>query len=513
MSIVRRIDAIAEGVPGKIAHRYRSGSLSYGELRDKSDALANFLQIRYPDNRPIIVFGHKQCEMVLCFIACAKAGHPYIPVDSSLPAERLAEIVVNSCASVLLGVEDTVGLSILHDVAPSFHVLGRGELTRILREYAGTKPERRHDSAEIHPYYIIYTSGSTGKPKGVQIPESALESFVAWGSDFLKIGADEVFLNQANFSFDLSVADLYLSLCNGGTLHSLDREQMSDYKEFMADLGGSGITIWVSTPSFANMALFDKAFGRSLLPELRSFFFCGETLPNSIAERLRQRFPGANVFNTYGPTEATVAVTQVLIDGAVLAGCDSLPVGTIKPGCEILILDGSGGRVPEGIAGEIVIVGDSVGTGYVNSEEATKMAFFNQELGGKVLRAYRTGDEGWLESGMLHYKGRMDFQVKLHGYRIELGDIESNLRKLRSVADCLVVPHRIEGQIDYLVAFVALSEGFEETGLKAILAIKDGLRNFVPDYMVPKRIVIKGTLPMTANGKADRKLLEAEANQ
>jgi D-alanine--poly(phosphoribitol) ligase subunit 1 len=319
-----------------------------------------------------------------------------------------------------------------------------------------------------------------------------------------------VWLNQAPFSFDLSVMDLYGALVSGATLHSIDAATAANPRHLHDDLAASDLTIWVSTPSFADLCLADPSFDATLLPRLRLFLFCGETLPPTTAAALLVRFPTAKVVNTYGPTESTVAVTSVVIGPDHLDGT-ALPVGVAKPGTTILIRDDADGVVPAGTLGEIVIAGDTVSIGYLHRPDLTSTAFTTVDVEGIPTPAYRTGDLGHLDpDGMLHFAGRLDGQIKLHGYRIELEDVENNLRRVDEVLQAAVVAVRnAAGAITHLHAFVQLASVPGGSPLAVATALKKRLRTYVPDYMVPKVITVLDRIPMTGNGKADRSALLA----
>ena len=476
--------------------------LTYEELDRYSSRLAGWLLEQYgSDHTPIVVYGHKSAFMLVCFFACAKAGHAYCPVDQSLPRSRFADILAAVQPPVVLCTQDP-GFAVPNAVG-----------AQAIAETACSQGPLAPPEAALAPgdtYYIIFTSGSTGTPKGVEIPRRCLENFLDWSSGLagpMEQKAGKVFLNQAPFSFDLSVLDTYTSLDCGGTLRTLDRSVQDDYAALMAFLKDSRAAYWISTPSFADMCLAEEQFGQGLLPELEAFLFCGETLNCSTADKLLHRFPRAKVINTYGPTESTVAVTDVEITPALAAGPAALPVGRPKPGTRLAILAESGAPLPEGAHGEIVILGDTVGAGYFRRPDLTERAFFTQTEDGQALRAYRTGDIGWLQGGMLYFSGRADGQLKLHGYRIELGDIEENLMRLPGIGRAVVLPSIREGKVKSLTGYV---EGRPAGGdrLAAVRQIKDQLRQLLPDYMVPKKIVFLDRLPVTANGKTDRKALK-----
>ena len=318
------------------------------------------------------------------------------------------------------------------------------------------------------------------------------------------------FVNQAPFSFDLSVMDLYTSLACGGTLHTMTKKMQEDYNAMFEHFKQSDINVWVSTPSFADMCLSDRKFSGELIPNLEVFLFCGEVLTTATVSKLHQRFPKAKVINTYGPTESTVAVTDIeitpeLLENIISQG-KSLPVGHEKKGTIIEIHGEQGEILEEGQQGEIIIIGDTVSTGYYKRDDLTKKAFFQCERNGIKYRAYHTGDAGYLKEGQLFYNGRIDLQVKLHGYRIEVEDIENNMLRLPQISHAVVLPNMKDGKVKSLTAFVTGDKG-EKSDLEFSRQIKTELKEIIPAYMVPKKIKYVDNIPMNSNGKADRKYL------
>jgi len=513
--------------PERLAHRNAESVLTYASLENASNAAALWLhelcQARgIARQTPVVVYGHKENEMLVLFIACVKAGHPYIPVDSSVPTERLRKIIEASGARVVLSplhVPDGIASNevIIEDL---ISLEGQDSL---LNGYRFEVPPSAWQVQLDEVYYIIYTSGSTGVPKGVQLTLRALESFLNWvNSAYLPEERREVFLNQAPFSFDLSVMDVYMSLSTGGTLWSVDKYQIASPKELFASFAASKISYWVSTPSFAEVCLMDPSFNETLLPQVRRFLFCGEILTHDCASKLTERFPRATVENLYGPTEATVAVTNLTITPDILSAFNPLPVGKAKPDALVLICDSeqltagiasSQGHLPhrpevlpEGEAGELIIAGPNVSVGYLNNTEQTEKAFFSWQERGVTWNAYRTGDAGLFKEGLLFYKGRLDLQIKLHGYRIELGEIEETLRRIPMVDNAVVIPIELRGKVAYLQAFITVNKPVVDE-FKAIIALREDLRQRLPDYMIPRRFKFLEKMPMTPNGKADRRAL------
>ena len=478
MTLIERIDHWALVAPEATAHISDGRTLTYGELRRHSDALACYPTERLgKDGRPIAVLGHREPEMLIAFLGAVKSGRPYVPLDTAFPQQRIDKILETSRAALVLTPKDILQFSALQVRGPARGVQGD------------------------EPFYILFTSGSTGEPKGVIITLACLEHFITWmlaEQRFTQLG--EVFLNQAPFSFDLSVMDLYCSLATGGTLFSISRDRIANPKELYRALASSGVTTWVSTPSFAQMCLVEEKFGEAMLPRVRRFLFCGETLPPQTAAQLLKRFPKAEVWNMYGPTEATVATTSMRVDAAILERYSPLPVGHAMPGTEILLVNRNREVVPPDERGGIIIAGPNVSPGYLARPDLTADAFFQH----RGQRAYRTGDFGRFRNGLLFFEGRMDEQIKLSGYRIELGDVEANLRALATVRDAVVLPVIKDGAAQSLAAFVVLAVRDDASHFNLSQRLRKQLSERLPAYMLPRKFAFFDTFPMTANGKVDR---------
>ena len=508
MNILEAINSHACAHPDRVAYVANAtdgaSSLTWGDLGVYSDRLASHFMTVAPDSVPVIVYGHKDPLMIASFVACSKSGRAYVPVDTSVPVGRLGDIIDEVRPSLILAIEELPDLP-----CGDATVLGKADVERIAR--AGDV--RDLAGCGVGPddvYYIIFTSGSTGKPKGVQITRDCLDNFVRWGQTLCAHAANEgyVFVNQAPFSFDLSVMDLYLSLSLGGTEFALEKKLLESMGTLFGRLRDSQASVWVSTPSFVEMCLADPSFTAELLPRLRTFLFCGETLTNRTAERLIEAFPQAEVYNTYGPTESTVAVTGILVTPDVSREHVPLPVGVPKKGTTIRIIDPDGNELPEGEKGEIQIVGDSVSVGYFADEERTRKAFSTFEVDGTWYRSYRTGDEGYVRDGLLFYSGRIDLQIKMHGYRIELEDIEANISKLEGVSRVAVLPVRKpDGTVRSLTAYLVMDRPAAEYSSKEVRGLRKLLADHLPSYMIPKKLRVVDGLPVTNNGKVDRKAL------
>ncbi|MEY5027246.1 MAG: hypothetical protein RLZZ244_2774 [Verrucomicrobiota bacterium] len=485
--LLDRIDSWGAACPERLAHVSAGRLLSWEALVERSNALALWMDARLQGiPGPVAFRGHKEPEMLVGFLATVKSGRAYVPMDASIPEQRVERIVEGASAALVLTPEE---LGQILDGLPRW-------------EEGSGRPAKRVEGED--PFYILFTSGSTGEPKGVVITLSNLTAFVDWllgEHQFAPQG--EVFLNQAPFSFDLSVMDLFGSLVTGGTLASVTKEELSNLKALYGRLASAEVTTWVSTPSFAQMCLIEKGFHAGMLPRMRRFLFCGETLAPETAFQLLERFPEAEVWNTYGPTEATVATTSVRVDRALLERFSPLPVGYEMPGTRVVVLDENGVELLEGERGEIVIAGPNVSPGYLRRPELTGKVF--GAWGG--ARSYRTGDWGRKKEGLIFFEGRMDGQVKVNGYRIELGDLEANLRGLAEIADAVVLPVQKGGRVESLAAFVVLSGAKEGSDFECAARLKTRLGERLPAYMLPRKFHFLEAFPMTPNGKADRRKL------
>ena len=237
-----------------------------------------------------------------------------------------------------------------------------------------------------------------------------------------------------------------------------------------------------------------KSFCSELTPNIESFLFCGEVLPGKLCAQLNERFPNAKVLNTYGPTEATVLVTAVWIEPEMHDDPRGVPIGRPVEGTTLRLDNG-----------ELLILGEQVGHGYFERPDLTAQRFFTDPDTG--LRGYRTGDLCTEENGLYYYRGRKDNQLKLHGHRIEIEDIESNLMRIENVAQAAVLPVYEDGRVQYLAAFLLLEHDDGLTSLKRTVEIKKRAAEFLPAYMIPRKLVVLDAFPLNTNGKVDKKEL------
>jgi len=482
---------------------------TYGDLKKDSDSLAAHIdRLGLPDKSPVVVFGGQEYEMLATFVALTKSGHAYIPIDSHSALERVAAIVEVAEPSLIIAINDFP----LADVtAPIFSA---EQVQTAFRE--GASYELSHPVQGDDNYYIIFTSGTTGKPKGVQISHNNLLSFTNWMITDKEFATPErpQMLAQPPYSFDLSVMYWAPTLALGGTLFALPSAVTQDFKQLFETILSLPIAIWTSTPSFADMALLSDDFNSQKLPQLTHFYFDGEELTVKTAQKLRDRFPRARIINAYGPTEATVALSAVAVTDEMLQNCKRLPIGYTKADSPTFVIDEEGKKVPNGQQGEIIVCGPAVSKGYLNNPEKTAEAFFEFE----GLSAYHTGDVGSMtDEGLLLYGGRMDFQIKFNGFRIELEDVSQNLNKSKYIDSAVAVPrYNKDHKVQNLLAYVILKDGVAEQFEREIditKAIKEDLQDIMMSYMMPSKFLYRETLPLTPNGKIDIKGLISEVNK
>ena len=498
MDVIEEIRKQALENGDRIAFVSRAGKLTYRELWEKSGRLAGYIEQRMGDNKePVMVYGHKHPLMLVCFLACVRSGRAYCPVDENTPADRITMIASQIGKPLVMNTSSYREPDVINSDNDNDDVIvSPDEINRETENNDVCTSDNYCKGEDV--FYIIFTSGSTGRPKGVQITTNNLNAYLKWAMSLgggIQPGA--VFLNQAPYSFDLSVMDLYLSLTTGGTIVAIDHDLLQDIAAMVRFIGQHKVEYWVSTPSFVELCRGAPQFTQTAIPTLKAFLFCGETLPNETAKYLLDAFPKAKVINTYGPTETTVCVTQVEITREMTESATPLPVGIPGPSTKILI---------DSETDEIIISGRTVSPGYYKDPEKTAKAFLQTNANG--VRAYRTGDAGhWDEQGRLYCDGRLDHQIKLHGYRMELEDIEANIERLEGVIKTVVIPVYKEGTIQSLTAYIVREKMQISGDYEGRKQIREGLKELLPSYMIPRRIRFIDELPMTENGKLDRKKL------
>lgn len=499
MNVLESIDKFSQ--TNRIAVKCLDEQLTYKELKEYSDKIAMYLLKEFRDDRtPVIIYGNKENYILPIMMGALKSGRAYIPLDVTFPENRVKEIIEEIKPKIIFNFTNA-SLELSHVLE-----IRRYEVEDIFNMYINEIPSKDTWVKDEDNCYILFTSGSTGKPKGVQINKRNIDSFTKWFEEFLEFNdSEEKILNQVSYSFDVSVIPIYMGLGNGKTLFSLNKDTLEDLKILFTELTNSNINYWVSTPALAEICSKFDDFNEIKINKLSKFIFAGEVLTKKLVKDLMKKFPNAKIINGYGPTEATVLISAIEISDKMIECEKGIPIGYPIDSCELNIIDEQGNKLKPGEKGELIVIGDSVSNGYINNSGMTNKVFFKTIKG---EQGYKTGDLAYYEDGIIYYCGRKDFQIKLNGFRIEIEDIENNLRKLKNIKNTVVFPvFNEEHKISHLTAFVVLNYDNELSNLKNSTLIKDELKKLIPSYMIPRNIKILSEFPLNTNGKIDRKKL------
>jgi len=495
------IEAQAARTPASTAVVFDSERLSYRELDQRSNQLARRLRrLGAGSETTVGVLFERGLEMMVGLLGVLKAGAAYIPIDPEYPRERVKGIVRDARPVLLLTQERLLSkLDGLGDEAPAVVCLERD------REVIAAESTDRVDSG-VTPEnlaYVIYTSGSTGRPKGVQVSHRAICNRLLWMQRRFPLDPDDVLLQKTVYGFDASVWELFLPLMAGARVVMARPGGHRDAGYLVDEVKRSGVTVLQMVPSMLEVLLEER--GIEECKSLRRVYCGGEALSERLRERFYELMGWAGLTNLYGPTEASIDATyHHCAPGERRAG-QTVPIGTPISNIRIYLLDGEMQPVPVGVGGELYIGGDGLARGYLSRPGLTAERFvpdpFGAEPGGRL---YRTGDVArYLEGGVIEYLGRADQQVKVRGFRIELGEIEAALNVYPGVRQCVVVAREDAPGEKRLVAYVVGEVGAAPEAAELRVYLKERL----PEYMVPQAFVSLDALPLTANGKLDRKAL------
>ena len=494
-TLMELFEAQAERSGGAVAVVYEEEEISYRELNERANQVGHYL--RELGVGPEVRVGlcvERSAEMVVGLLGILKAGGVYVPLDPEYPVERLRYMLEDAQASV---------------VVTQDHLLERltgsgAQVFCIDSEWSKAGRQSRENPAVRvgveNAVYVIYTSGSTGRPKGVVVCHRATVNHMKWMQSSYQITVEDRVLQKTPFGFDASVWEFFWPLLEGGQLvmgrTSLDR----DPERLLEIVESKGISILQVVPALLSH-LTQQRLGRTKRTSLRKLFVGGEVLSIGLAEETPARL-GVEVTNLYGPTEATIDATSWECKRGV--GSSSIPIGAPIANMKVYVLDRDLEPVPVGVGGELYIAGAGLARGYLNRPGLTAERFVADPYGEAGSRMYRTGDLAkWRADGNLEYLGRVDEQVKIRGFRIELGEIEAAIMRHPEVREArVIVREDVEGE-KRLVGYVVASAGGSVDGAE----LRRHAEEILPDYMVPSAIVMMEELPLTANGKLDRKAL------
>jgi amino acid adenylation domain-containing protein len=443
----------------------------------------------------VAVLAERSPELVAAFLAILKAGGAYLPLDPAYPTERLAFMLEDAGAPLLL-TDDPGRTGALERAVP---ILVLDPSWSAWADQPTSDPAPQATGEDLA--YVMYTSGSTGTPKGVCIPQRAISRLVV-NADYVALRADDVVAQASNASFDAATFEIWGALLCGARLVVVPRETLLAGDALAGAIEGQGITtLFLTTALFNELA----RLAPPALRRLRHLLFGGEAVDPRAVRRVLAEAPPGRLLHVYGPTETTTFATWQLVT-AVPEGATTVPIGRPLANTTAYVLDPHRRAVPIGVPGELYLGGPGVALGYLDRPELTAEKFVPDPFSPEPsARLYRTGDLVRTRAdGAIEFLGRLDQQVKLRGFRIELGEIEAALSSHPAVRDAVVAVHEDELGTRRLVAYVVPGrEPLPVDDLRAALGAR------LPDYMVPAAFVALGALPLTVNGKLDRRALPA----
>ncbi len=501
-----RFQAQALAHPERIAAQCGRQALSYDELNRRANRWAHrLIECGVGPESRVAICLDRSCEMLVALLAVLKAGGAYVPLDPAYPSQRLAFMLEDSGAQVVLTQAAHRSRLAPAAIAAGATVLALDEA----QPSPSTAPHASQDpdavSTGLAPQrlaYVIYTSGSTGRPKGVMVEHAGLRNYLDWAARCYAPAQGS--LVSSSLCFDATITSLLAPLLVGGTVRLLSESgQAEELLAWLQEPAGCGLV--KITPAHLD-ALGKRIQASGAQPRAGVFVVGGEALPASTVRLWRELQPGVRIVNEYGPTETVVGCTIYDVPEA-LPDAVSTPIGAPLANARIYVLDERGRPAPVGAAGEIHIGGAGVARGYLGRPELTAERFLPDPfLADPSARMYKTGDLGrWRADGMLEYLGRNDFQVKIRGFRIELGEIQAQLEQCPGVRDAAVLAREDVPGDKRLVAYVVAEPGRELSAER----VRARLAQTLAEHMLPSAYVWLDRLPLTANGKLDRAALPA----
>ncbi len=476
---------------------YKDSFLSYSELDRRANQLARHLiALGVGPDRLVGLYFRRTPEMIVALLATLKAGGAYLPLDPGYPEERLAYMLQDAQVSVLLTtreMRESLNVQLPHVVCFD------EDLNLLDHENDAPLPNQVKPN---HLAYVIYTSGSTGRPKGVMITHRGAVNYLSWATAAYRVAEGTGAPVHSSIAFDLTVTSLFTPLLCGRSVILVDEEAgLLGLRDRLHRNGN--LSLVKITP--AHLGLLNQSLpGAEAMDATRALVIGGEALAGESLRFWKEHAPLTRIINEYGPTETVVGCcVYEILAGQTQSG--AVPIGRPIANTQIYVLNEEGKPVSAGIVGEIFIGGEGVARGYLNHPALTAEKFIPDAMSGeKGRRLYRTGDLGkFLPEGGLEYVGRVDAQVKVRGYRVELGEIEAVLVELKEVREAVVVVREAGAEDQALVGYIVPSEGAE----LSVDELKAELRKRLPEYMVPAALVRLESLPLTSNGKVDRNAL------
>ena len=458
----------------KIAFAAADKNITWRELKTLADKICETLKKEaIPKGNTVLVYGDKEAFFLAAVLSCYRMSLPFVPVNNSLPKNRIEKIIAQTQSEIMIVCGDYPNI-------PNISLIIKNDFSISRNTSSPLSGENLRGGCA----YILFTSGSSGEPKGVIISDENITAFTHWFTKEFPVNKETVFINQASFLFDISLADFFGTLHTGGTCVFNTNEITSNSTLFFERINSYKGNYWNSTPSFITRCFADKNFNAENLSSLTHFIFSGENLTASLVKELKLRFPKASIINAYGPTETTIFASFEEITDELLIE-NTLPI--CKVGNPTIHIENK----------EIIITGNNVGAGYLNNDSLTYQKFISY----KNKKAFCTGDLAFIKNGYVYYDGRKDEQIKLNGYRIELNEIKHTLESIDFIEQAECLPIIIDGKIKRLIAFITSNTQPD------ISSIKNILEKELPIYMIPSEIILLKQFPYTNSFKVDKQQL------
>ncbi|NEY83022.1 amino acid adenylation domain-containing protein, partial [Bacillus sp. 3H-10] len=477
-----------EKTPKSVAVKFGENKLTYRELNEKSNQIARLLREKDIQRNTVVgIMVDRSLEMIIAIMGILKSGAAYLPIDPETPKDRVEYMLQDSNAIVLLTKDKYIKQF-------KFNVKTINLDQENLQTFSSKNLNLQNSPSDTA--YIIYTSGSTGTPKGVVIPHySAIR--VVKNTNYIEISDSDTILQLSNYAFDGSIFDIYGALLNGARLVMVEKDTVLNLHKLTQLVREEKISIM-----FITTALFNTLVDLEIdcLKKVRKILFGGERVSVPHVQKAFKKLGKDKIIHVYGPTESTVYATYYFINELT----EIIPIGKPLANTSVFIVDKDRNLVPFGVPGELCISGDGLSKGYLNNEQLTAEKFVSNPFVPRE-RMYRTGDLArMLPDGNIEFLGRIDHQVKIRGHRIELGEIENQLLKHEAVKEAVVIARGDKDHQPYLCAYFTSKKSKDASMTKEIRRF---LEQALPEYMVPAFFVQLDKLPLTANGKIDRKAL------
>lgn len=490
-SIVNLLDNAAEKFPNRTAFEDKDGEITFADLKNRSLRIAAAIEDT-GRTKPVIVYLEKSINSIICFMGIMYAKSPYVPMDYAVPINRFEKTAENLNPTAII--TDTAGAEKLKEIETNAKIL-------IFNEIIKTEPIEPDlsDVCDLDIAYIMYTSGSTGAPKGVAVTHRGVIDYINWIAETFPIGEDDIIGMQSAFHFDNSIFDMFIPMLTGAKTVIIP-EILFMYPEKLMEYVAEkrmSVLLWVPT-----VMISAAETGVPHLPDLRLVLFAGEVMPIKQLNIWIDANPDCMYVNMYGPTEATDIATYYIVDRRY-ENHETLPIGKPCANMRALILNEEDKPCHTGEQGELCVLGSGIALGYWNAPELTKKAFVQNPLNSKFDEIiYRTGDLVYEnDEGNIIFLGRRDSQIKLRGNRIELGDIESAATAADGIKNACAVFNADKQEI---ILFLETAQEIKERKFKLLL------KQFIPSYMTPSKIIAMENFPHTPSGKIDRVLLRKQ---